>query len=99
MNAYLHGVFSIELHFVLRKFMLVSVLHTSVYVMFQSGETPLHMAASRDTLDIVRILLEHGANVNVQKKVGDWLLGFSNVATRTASNGALDSIRTFLIFN
>gem|GEM_PF-844634 len=35
------------------------------------GETPLHLAAADDNVEQVRILLEHGADVNIRDKTGN----------------------------
>ena len=35
----------------------------------QGGQTPLHWAVERDREDIVKFLVEKGANVNVVNKV------------------------------
>ena len=36
---------------------------------FQEEETPLHCASARGNLDCVKILLDHGADLNVMDKV------------------------------
>ena len=36
---------------------------------FKDGDTPLHMAAFHGFEEIVKIFIEHGANVNIQNKV------------------------------
>ena len=38
--------------------------------------TPLHLAASKNSLECAAHLLEHGANADVANKVGDGLLSF-----------------------
>lgn len=50
------------------------------------GRTPLHSAAARDSVDVVRILLDAGADVNVQNNAGETPL---YDAVRNATEGAL----------
>ena len=54
------------------------------------GLTPLHAAASRDSVDVVRILLDAGADINAQSNTGETPL---YDAVRNTTPGALDIIR------
>jgi ankyrin repeat protein len=40
-----------------------------VFDLFQDGWTPLHIAAEYNNVDVVRILIEKGADINASNKV------------------------------
>jgi ankyrin repeat protein len=56
----------------------------------EEGFTPLHFAASRDSVEVVRLLLDAGAEVNAQSGSGETPM---YNAIRNTTPGALDIIR------
>ncbi|KAJ0393452.1 hypothetical protein ATCC90586_003260 [Pythium insidiosum] len=54
------------------------------------GSTPLHLAASRGHLDVVRLLLQHGAAIDARRRNGTTTLN------AVAGNGHIDVVRVLL---
>ena len=57
----------------------------------RSGNTPLHIAASRGCVEVARLLLEHGADPNAQDKSGKTPLHDA------ASKGHVDVVKLLLV--
>lgn len=50
--------------------LLVNVAHININIINSSGETPLHLAAHWDCVEIAKILIQHHANVDQQEYNG-----------------------------
>ena len=48
---------------------MINVMHVHIYLIFQRGNSPLHIAAMHGKIGVVELLLNSGSNVNMVSKV------------------------------